>query len=241
MLLIDAHTHIETDDMVNQLQQTNSYATLNCASPVEFKRNLSWTLGYDRIKLSAGIHPWSVESVTWSAMQPIMAQVPVIGEVGLDNVWTKNSVVQQKNVFEHQLAYAREVSKPVIIHTKGLELETLKLLRKYPNTYFIHWYSSPAYVSEFLKLGCYFSIGPSFATEASVKQLIQLVPREKVLVESDGLESLAWALDQPVDINDYQPFMIKMIQTLADRHHISIDAMGQQLVANINRFWQGQP
>lgn len=221
------------------MKREKIYATINCATPTEFTRNQAWVGRSQRLRLSAGIHPWQVDQVTWAAMAPFLTQVPIIGEIGLDNVWTKNDLQLQQQVFTKQLAYAEQVHKPVIIHTKGMEQETLRILKTYFNTYLLHWYSSTEYIEDYLDLGCYFSIGPSFASEASVHYLLSAVPLDKVLLESDGMASIAWALNQELPLSAYPQILSSGVQALSQVHHIAPAAVATQLVANLQHFWAG--
>lgn len=240
MQLIDANTHADDQQFVRLLKREKVYATLNCDSPTAFEQNRAWVGRSRRLKLSAGIHPWQVDQVSWSAMAPILAQVPVVGEIGLDSVWTKTDLQLQQQVFTKQLAYAEKAHKPVIIHTKGQEKETLRILKAYFNTYLLHWYSSTEYIEDFLDLGCYFSIGPSFATEESVHYLLQALPLDKVLLESDGMASIAWALSRELPLSAYREQMSTGIQALSRIHHLAPAKVAAQLVANLQRFWAGE-
>lgn len=239
MQLIDAHTHTEEQSYVRLLKREKIYATINCGTPAEFTRNQSWVGNSRRLRLSAGIHPWQVDQVAWTDMALILAQVPVIGEIGLDNVWTKTDPQLQQQIFTKQLAYAEQAHKPVIIHTKGMEQETLRILKTYFNTYLLHWYSSTEYIEDYLALGCYFSIGPSFATEESVHYLLNAVPLNRVLLESDGMDSIAWALNQELPLSAYPRIMDSGIQALSQAHHVAPNQVAAQLVDNLQRFWAG--
>lgn len=237
MQLIDAHIHLDQPDLIQVLCDHQISATINCDSPAEFKQNSLLTSDNPRLMLSAGIHPWKVDQVTFEEMLPVLKKVPVIGEIGLDNVWTKNSLVLQQSLFEKQLSYAKKAHKPVIIHTKGVEEITYKILKKFPNTYLIHWYSSSWGVEQFLELGCYFSIGPSFQNESSVQKLMQMIPLDRVLIESDGLTSIRWALDHDFSVAEYVPFMEMMVQNLAQIHGLTPMQMSIQLQSNLQSFW----
>lgn len=240
MQLIDAHTHVDNRQFVRLLKREKVYATLNCGSPAEFEQNQAWVGRNRRLKLSAGIHPWQADQMKWSDMAPILKQVPVVGEIGLDNVWTKLPLQLQQQVFTKQLAYAEKAHKPVIIHTKGQEKETLRILKTYFNTYLLHWYSSTEYIEDFLDLGCYFSIGPSFATEESVHYLLQALPLNKVLLESDGMAGMTWALSRELPLSAYPEQMSTGIQALSRIHHLAPVKVAAQLVANLQRFWAGK-
>jgi TatD DNase family protein len=241
MPLIDAHCHSETAQFVRYLKRQRVYATLNCGTPAEFEQNQHWVEKAPHIQLSAGIHPWQADQLTFAEMQPILDQVGIIGEIGLDNVWTKVPLTQQQPIFTQQLAYAEKQHKPVIIHTKGPNELTLQTMRAYFNTYLIHWYDDLTGLKQLLDLGCYFSIGPSFSQAAAIQTLIQKVPLTQVLIESDGLGGMSWALNQELTLKAYTERLQAVTQVLAQRHHLSVPVMQKQLIQNLTRFWQGQP
>lgn len=241
MPLIDAHCHGDTEQFVHYLKRQRMYATLNCATPAEFAQNRQWLQGASHIRLSAGIHPWQADRLTFAEMQPVLEQVTIIGEIGLDTVWTTVPLAQQQPIFTQQLAYAEKQHKPVIIHTKGPSGLTLQTMRAYFNTYLIHWYDDLTGLQQLIDLGCYFSIGPSFSQDVAMQTLIRKVPLQQVLIESDGLNGMSWALSQELTLTAYTERLQVITQVLAQRHHLSVTALKKQLIQNLQHFWQGQP
>ena len=77
-----------------------------------------------------------------------------IGEIGLDNVWCTVDLGVQRTVFERQLAFAQQLGKPVVLHTKGMEREILDTIRYYPKRYLVHWYACPHWLQDYIDLGC---------------------------------------------------------------------------------------
>ncbi|ANK60821.1 MULTISPECIES: TatD family hydrolase [Loigolactobacillus] len=237
MQLSDAHCHVADRAFVQQLKRQHIFTTINCATPAEFTQNQTWVGRSRYLRLSAGVHPWQVDKVSLNQMMPILQQVPIIGEIGLDNVWTKTDLALQQQVFSKQLSYAEQAHKPVIVHVKGMAPAALKIMRPYFTTFLIHWYDDLTYLNDFLALGCYVSIGPSFARDANVIKVMHQVPLEKVLVESDGLSGMGWALNQELPLAAYPQRLAACIRTLAQIHHLTSDQLAAQLVANLKRFW----
>lgn len=93
-------------------------------------------------------------------MEPWLLKASVIGEIGLDSVWCSVPLSVQEKAFCAQLELASAMKKPVVLHTKGQEKHIARLIRAYPNTYLVHWYSGEEGLSDFLDLDCYFTIGP---------------------------------------------------------------------------------
>ncbi|MBT1160425.1 TatD family hydrolase [Bifidobacterium sp. SO1] len=167
------------------------------------------------IRVSFGIHPWDANRYRIEDALPYLEQAAIIGEIGLDGEWTDVPLADQLTAFAAQLDYASRLRKPVILHTKSREREVLELIRKYPNRYMVHWYACDRWQDEYLGMGCYMSIGPDVTADESVRSLARRIPDDRLLVESDGLESLTWALGREYGVDDYVGALIDLLRTLA--------------------------
>lgn len=185
----DAHYHYSKE--INQLQnEYGIYGICNVANKEEYEIVNRQNLFY-----SCGVHPWNASLDTLELMLPLLKQASIIGEIGMDSVWCDVDLEIQKEVFEKQLQLAKEWDKSVILHTKGQEKTILDLIRKYPNTYVVHWYGCMDYVKEYDEVVSYFTIGPSIGKEEEVTHLVKQVSIDKLLMESDGIEAVKWAID----------------------------------------------
>ncbi|MFT8410558.1 MAG: TatD family hydrolase [Schleiferilactobacillus perolens] len=238
--MIDSHFHSADNlSFLTHLAATGVQGIVNSQTPAEFALLQKWQSRHpdQGITLSAGVHPWDADHLTAGKMRPILQQVPVIGEIGLDAVWTKNSLSQQRPVFVEQLAWARDWHKPVILHTKGVEHEILETIRQFPNRYYIHWYDSDQWLPEYLRLDTYFSVGPSLGLDPVVNRLAAAVPLDRLLLESDGWESIHWASRHPITTNqDYDAFMARLLTQLAALRGLTPLALAAQLTKNLQNF-----
>ncbi|MFT8337987.1 TatD family hydrolase [Schleiferilactobacillus harbinensis] len=238
--MIDSHFHIAGDTgLLTHLAQHHVAGIVNSQNPTEWAAIQQWQDNHPAaaITVSAGVHPWDVDRLTPGAMKPFLTQAPVIGEIGLDTAWTKNPLSQQRVAFVQQLAWARDWHKPVILHTKGAEKEILSTIRQFPNRYYVHWYDSPNYLADYLRLDTYFSVGPSLGLDPTVTGLAETVPLDRLLLESDGLESITWATGQKADAyTDYDRFMTGLLTRLAQLRGLPPTALADQLRANLTRF-----
>lgn len=202
--LCDAHCHIDLDkQLLDLLIKYNIPATINCQSRKEWHDYSPLTKSHPFLNISFGIHPWDVDFQEIENNLDIFQQTPIIGEIGLDSVWTTNDILLQKKMFIKQLSLATDMKKPVILHTKGMEKEIADIISYFPNRYLVHWYSSQEHLKEYIKQDCYFTVGPSLLTDDAVKQVLTTVPKDRLLIESDGLDALAWALDEDIESVDY--------------------------------------
>lgn len=235
---IDAHFHMDTD-LLAQWQKQEMKGLMNCATEKEYAYGKQLQKTNTGLSLSCGIHPWNVEETTWEAMFPCLQDCSIIGEIGMDSVWCKCDLTLQRSLFERQLAYASNLHKPVVLHTKGQEQQVAKLLTKYPNTYLVHWYSCMEHLDAYLALSPFFTIGPSVALDPSVQQVVTKVDCEHLLVESDGIAAISWAYGHTMDANAYADVLDDITAYIANIKHQSFAQMQAQLIQNYERFLKG--
>ena len=163
----DAHYHYSKE--INALQNEYGISGIcNVANEKEFE-----LVNQKHLFYSCGVHPWNASLDTYESMLPLLKKTLIIGEIGMDSVWCDVDLKIQKEVFEKQLQLAQTLNKPVILHTKGQEKAILELIRKYPNTYVVHWYGCMDYVKEYDEVVSYFTIGPSIGKEEEVTRLVK--------------------------------------------------------------------
>jgi len=115
-----------------------------------------------------------------------------IGEVGLDYSVVKDNVLRKVQVenFLSWLTLAKELNLPIIVHIRKAEKIVLDMLKKFniDVPVVLHAYSGPLYlVEEFIELkNVYFSIPPSICKSSSKQKLVEILPLEKILLESDA-------------------------------------------------------
>ena len=229
--MIDAHLHV-TEELLPYVQDI--LCIPNADNPVEYVFLHQQGFPY----ISAGIHPWKADCTDWEEMEPILRTVPVIGEIGLDNVWCKVDPDIQRQVFHRQLALAAQLRKPVILHTKGMEQEVLETIRSYPNRYLVHWYACEEHLQEYIDFGCWFTVGPDVRLNPAVETAARTVPLDRLLIESDGLDGIAWGQGTTRSPTDYPQAMTRHLQTVAKLRNMDAAALLQQMERNFRTFLQ---
>ena len=118
-------------------------------------------------------------------------KVVAIGEIGLDYYYDEPGRELQKKWFARQLELAREVSKPVIIHSRDACADTIDILKSGHASEvggIIHCYSySKETVKTFYDMNFYFGIG-GVLTFKNAKKLIEaanVIPLERIVLETD--------------------------------------------------------
>ncbi len=114
--------------------------------------------------------------------------IAAVGEIGLDYYWDKEHKEIQQEVFKTQLAMAKDLKKPVIIHSRDAAEDTYKILKESGVTGVMHCYSgSHEMALEYVKLGFYISLAGvvTFKNAKEPLEVAKAVPLDRLLIETD--------------------------------------------------------
>ncbi|MEF8788293.1 MAG: TatD family hydrolase, partial [Planctomycetota bacterium] len=149
----------------------------------------------DRVRASVGIHPtasYGAGAEDISAIEGMLEhpRVVAVGETGLDYHHDESTPEQQKYVFRRHLELGAEWNKPVIIHSREAEEDTLEVLRQAesPLRGVRHCFEGSAEMAEkFLDLGLYISFTGLITRggREDTKEAARAVPEDRLLVETD--------------------------------------------------------
>lgn len=238
--LCDAHTHMEDPFTMKERMEAGIFSLVCTLNPREaaMALRLAEKPEYARLLLPTfGIHPWHAGGCNLQDVKPWLLACPVIGEIGMDSVWCSVPLEAQEKIFREQLAFACEEKKPVILHTKGQEQRIAAILKEYPNTYLVHWYSCGEYLSAYLELDCYFSIGPDVGQNQAVQKTAAAVPLNRILVETDGMGAVRWAFEGRNDCPENPAQALRnTLQTVAAIRRIEVKKLTEQVRNNLSAF-----
>lgn len=156
---------------------------------------------YEHVYCALGVHPEEIagfmgadseENCRWLREQLINEPKCVaLGEIGLDYYWDTTTPEDQKKWFEWQLELAREVNKPVIIHSREAAKDTADIMRDHKAGEIggvVHCYSySREMAREFLDMDFYFGIGGvlTYKNARKLVETVEYLPLEKIVLETD--------------------------------------------------------
>ncbi len=111
-----------------------------------------------------------------------------VGETGLDTVRRFASSVEQRRLFDAQLALADELSLPVVVHSREAADETAAALAPFGGTVILHCFSSPELLPPALERGYYVSFAGNvtYRKAPELREAAKAVPSGRILVESDS-------------------------------------------------------
>ena len=148
---------------------------------------------YPFIWLAAGIHPHDASKYKEMKKMLLPAlrirRFCALGEIGLDYHYMNSPPEIQKEVFKAQLKFAQERDLPVIIHTREAAEDVWRILKdEGVGQTVIHCFSGEKKELErYLRLGFYVSFAGmiTFSSASSLRNLVSLVPLDRLLVETD--------------------------------------------------------
>jgi len=139
-----------------------------------------------------GMHPLHAASFTPADLARFLRLLPDaswIGEIGLDfSPAGRPSRRAQLRIFEGILSDPRTTTLPLTIHSRGAERETIQQLAqaRAPRA-ILHWYTGPVgLVEEAVAADLWFSVNPAMIASARAQRLLQEIPPDRVLLETDG-------------------------------------------------------
>ena len=146
---------------------------------------------YEEITPAFGLHPWYVAEAkedTISKLETYLQQYPksLTGECGLDGL--KPEREKQEKLFAAQIELAQKYKRPILIHTvkSGGMLEKFwPKLKK--SVYVIHSFSgSLEQARQILQNGGYISFSLSILRNKEREKILNFIPRDKLLLETDS-------------------------------------------------------
>lgn len=202
--LIDTHVHLHTAQYDADREDVITRATaagVACLVEVGYDLDSSYAAvalaeAHPHIVAVVGIQPhYALQAdSSWLAEVRRLAAHPkvvAIGEIGLDYYHDRAPHDQQEQLFRQQLALAREVDLPVVIHSRDASEDTVRILRDVARgqSGIMHSFSGDwAYAEACLEVGFLLSLsGPvTFAKAADLHEVARRMPLDRLLTETDS-------------------------------------------------------
>ncbi|NOY91771.1 MAG: TatD family hydrolase [Deltaproteobacteria bacterium] len=208
MRLFDSHAHLDDPRLLAQLDEVlqrardagvERVATIGCADSVQsVTRALEVARrAPDLLIASVGVHPHEASALDDAVLSALAEaagdpQVVALGETGLDFHYDHSPRDAQERAFRRQVGLARELSLPLVVHTRSAPELTLRVLREEHAEEaggIIHCFSEDAdFARAALDLGfyCSFSGIVTFKSATAIQEAAQLVPADRLLIETDA-------------------------------------------------------
>jgi TatD DNase family protein len=151
----------------------------------------------DHVAACVGLHPHDARVATVALVEGLRElarspEVVAVGEIGLDYHYDHSPRERQREVFAQLIAVARDVQKPIVVHTRSAPADTLAVLEAEKARDvggIIHCFSEDRAFAE-RALAMNFDISLSgivtFKSSRSVQEVAAWAPLDRILVETDS-------------------------------------------------------
>jgi TatD DNase family protein len=195
MPLIDTHVHIdfypEPQKVALQYETLKIYAMFMTNLPELFEKHYQAFERFKYVRLCLGYHPQVASEYNFNEalFKELVHKTRYIGEVGLDfhneHVEIKNRQIRS---FEYITSPFFNKGRIYSIHSKQTEDIVLEILIKNKVKHAIfHWYSGKlSTLEKIVDNGYYFSLNPKMLQSKSGQKIIERLPLNRILFETDG-------------------------------------------------------
>ena len=201
-MIFDSHAHYDDkqfdkdrDELLSSMNKNGVDFILNSGESLRAsKAGVELGKKYDFIYSASGIHPSNTKNMTEEIYNEIKEltkneKVVAIGEIGLDYHYDNTDKEKQRYWFKRQLEMAKELSMPVIIHSRDAAQECFDIIKESGvNKGIIHCYSgSPEMAAAYVKLGFYIGIGGVLTYNNAKKTVdfVRILPLNRIVLETD--------------------------------------------------------
>jgi TatD DNase family protein len=234
--MIDSHTHLDLCEPANaELVERAVAAGVRKLLTVgtdghSCRAALAAAEAFPQVGAAIGRHPNHATGFDDADLAELhaLAEHPrclAIGETGLDFYRDHAPRADQERAFAAQIALARATSKPLVIHSRAAEDETLDQLAREADgaQVIMHCFSMPDRVQECLQRGYVLSFAGNvtYKSAANLAQAARDVPDEALLVETDAPYLTPQAVrkhpNEPAFVAHTLAFLAELRGTTAER------------------------
>jgi TatD DNase family protein len=247
--MIDSHTHLhlcegEDAELVAAAEEAGVVKMLTVGTDGASSRMaLAAAEAFPQVYAAVGAHPNEAKGFDEAEEAELRAlaaheRCVAIGETGLDFYRDLAPRADQERAFAAQIGLARETGKPLVIHSRAAEKETLAQLgsEAYGCSVVIHCFSMPERLDECLERGYAISFAGNvtYKNAADLAEAARRVADDRLLVETDA----PYLSPQAVRGERNQPaFVAHTVAFLAELRGVSVGELGATVERNAARVF----
>lgn len=240
-ILVDFHCHLDLypdfESIIEESERRGVRTLAVTTTPRAWPRNRDLTKKTKYVRSALGLHPQLVgessnqELVLWEKYLP---ETRYIGEVGLDaGPRFFHTFQQQIHIFKRILQCCAATGDRILsIHSVRSVSSVLDLISENlppdKGKVVLHWFTGSAEEADrAVKLGCYFSINTEMVQRPKGRRLIEKLPLERIITETDGpFTKLQTGITKPWDVE-------KVVEMIAMARGTTSDQISKAIVKNM--------
>lgn len=201
-MFIDTHCHLSNEDYddIDLVIKENREALIekiiiSGCTKESIIESIDLSKKYSDVYVTIGYHP-SEASITSNDDLKLLEdkilnndKVVGIGEIGLDYHYGKDDMELQKELFRNQMKLAQKYKLPVVIHSRDATLDTINILKEFPNVIGdIHCFSGSIETADiYISMGYKLGIGGVLTFKNSnLYKVVEHVGLDNILLETDS-------------------------------------------------------
>lgn len=253
MLLTDTHTHLyyETDEVKQAallqrcFEQGIDRLFLPNVDVASISRIDELVSRYpENCFAMSGLHPCEVGENYADVLAEIKASIPArkiyaIGEIGIDLYWDKSTLKYQQEAFAIQIAWAKEMGLPIVIHCREAFDEVFEVLEQHKDEKLfgiLHCFTGNVeQARRCIDLGFYLGIGGVLTyKKAGLDLVLYDIPLEHIVLETDS-PYLA-----PVPFRgkpNESSYLIHIAKKVAEIYQLSVEEVAEITTANSRKIF----
>lgn len=253
--LVDSHCHlddaafdVDRDAVVRRATAVGVHTIIVPAySPSYWFRVREVCARYPELNPAFGVHPLYLgdREADWEdVLASCLTNAVALGEIGLDTCAGAPDALRQRACFTTQLAMARELRLPVILHARGCVEEVILILRRFPDLRgVLHSFSgSLVQAQRLIDLGFLLGLGGALTHPRAqrLRATAERLPADSLLMETDAPWQPPYA---HLGMRNEPAYLTMVIASLARLRHISIQEVARITAQNARSLFslQGIP
>lgn len=263
-MFVDSHCHLSFPELAGQLPEIRvamaaagvDRALCICTTIEEFEEVHALAMAHDNFWATVGVHPDSEDVIEPTVAQLVelaaRPRVVAIGETGLDYYQMEErkggrsiaDLEWQRERFRNHIRAAKQLGKPLVIHTRSAAEDTLAILREEGAEAaggVLHCFTESRQVADAaLELGFYISFSGilTFRNAEDLRQVARHVPLERCLIETDSPYLAPVPYRGKTNNPSYVPWVARQ---LAELKGLPVEAVGEATSRNFERLFKVAP
>lgn len=243
-MFIDTHCHLSIEDYddIDEVINDNRKAgiekiIISGCTKESIIESLELSKKYDDIFVTIGYHPSEARITLNSDINDLEKylmddKVVGIGEIGLDYHYGKEDIDLQKEMFRKQLDLAVKYKLPVVIHSRDATLDTINILKEYPNVIGdIHCFSGSVETArQYIDMGYYLGIGGVVTfTNSNLSNIVKAIGIDNIIFETDSPYLTPVPFRGKKNSSKYIPYICKKVAETLD---MDVDSIAKKVLNN---------
>lgn len=202
--MIDVHCHLEQKDyekdreeVIEKCKEQMKAVITSCAHPKDFDLTMQLVKKYPNfVYATVSIHPIHIKEISekekdefFDLIEQNKDKIIGIGEQGLDfwHIKERGWQEKQKELFTELINLAKDLSKPIIVHSRKASEDAIKILEQEDvRNVLMHMFGDRHLLKRVISNGWLVSLNTIILKSKNHRKIIRDVPLENLLTETDS-------------------------------------------------------